>query len=563
MLVELRMSNSKLEKLWDGVQSLGNLKTIDLYGSKELVEVPDLSMATNLDQVTLSECASLREVHSSIFSLPKLRHLYLDGCTQLESLTTHIHMISLQTLWLYNCPSLKEFSVTSEEMEELYLSGTAIHYLPSSFFRNRKMKDLYLQGCVNLKIDGNELFDDRVMGSLTYLDLDGCKQVDASNLWHILHGVPSLRTLLLSNCCNLEALPDNIGLLSSLEFLDLSGSNVETLPASIKNLSMLKRLYMDDCMKLVFVPELPPSLERLELSGTNVKSMPTNFKNLSKLKWLELDNCAELVALLELPTSMKSLSAVNSTSLELDTNFTQRLLLQHISSCSLKHCNKYATPHEYVMLPGSHIPELFRSTTQTTSITIPYLPLSALCGFLLCFILSKPNSYLQFVKSSCHIYKQDKIFCGTSLRYLNNGDLISDHIIFWYVDIKYLHKIQKGGVNDHYIMSFEFDIQDSFCKSRKEVIKGCGVLPVYAKDLELKLDGIITKDIVQFQSNAQSSNNQEPVPLTDTLLQDEKKEFIVNDSCDRLAGGSRSRPSFRRFYAAALMLLLIASLAKQ
>nr|TKS02103.1 hypothetical protein D5086_0000166390 [Populus alba] len=48
-LVELHLRGSKLEKLWTGVKDVGNLRKINLSDSSYLMEIPDLSMAKNLD----------------------------------------------------------------------------------------------------------------------------------------------------------------------------------------------------------------------------------------------------------------------------------------------------------------------------------------------------------------------------------------------------------------------------------------------------------------------------------------------------------------------------------
>ncbi|EFH62637.1 hypothetical protein ARALYDRAFT_337990 [Arabidopsis lyrata subsp. lyrata] len=48
-LVELNMRESQFEYLWQGTQALKNLKKMDLLGSSNLKELPDLSNATNLE----------------------------------------------------------------------------------------------------------------------------------------------------------------------------------------------------------------------------------------------------------------------------------------------------------------------------------------------------------------------------------------------------------------------------------------------------------------------------------------------------------------------------------
>ncbi|CAA7059215.1 unnamed protein product [Microthlaspi erraticum] len=72
-LVQLHMSDSNLEKLWDGIKPLPNLRNIDLSYAVKLKEVPNLSEATNLQHLILSYCTSLVELPSSIRNLHKLK----------------------------------------------------------------------------------------------------------------------------------------------------------------------------------------------------------------------------------------------------------------------------------------------------------------------------------------------------------------------------------------------------------------------------------------------------------------------------------------------------------
>ncbi|CAA7053868.1 unnamed protein product [Microthlaspi erraticum] len=77
-LVELNLVDSKLEKLWQGTQPLTNLKRMDLSGSSNLKELPDLSYATNLEKLAVDGCYRLVEIHSSIGNLPKLEELQME-----------------------------------------------------------------------------------------------------------------------------------------------------------------------------------------------------------------------------------------------------------------------------------------------------------------------------------------------------------------------------------------------------------------------------------------------------------------------------------------------------
>ncbi|KAL5077372.1 hypothetical protein RYX36_016356 [Vicia faba] len=259
MLIELNLTHSKLTKLWDGVQNLVNLKLIVLSYSKDLIDIPDLSRATNLERVYLYKCKSLRQFHPSILSHCYLTNLDLRGCRKIESLKIDIHLKSLRNLLLHGCSSLTEFSVSSEEMRNLDLHGTAIHELSSSIWRNTKLTTLDLTDCNKLNIVGSMLSNDHGLGSVTELDLSGCTEIDALNLQFILDGIRSLNRLKMNECCNIEGLPENI-----------------------KNHTWLNWLDLNDCRKLVSVAELPPSL--LYLKALNCTYLDTDSSQQSLLE---------------------------------------------------------------------------------------------------------------------------------------------------------------------------------------------------------------------------------------------------------------------------------------
>ncbi|KAK7401101.1 hypothetical protein VNO78_12415 [Psophocarpus tetragonolobus] len=446
-LVELHMRDSKLKKLWDGVQDLVNLKTIDLDDSQNLIEIPDLSMAKNLDRLSLFGCESLCQLHPSILSLPKLTYLILSGCKEIESL--NVHSKSLNVLRLRGCLSLKELSVTSEEMTHLDLSQTPIHTLLSSMLSLPKLKYLYLSGCREIKSLNVHL------KSLCVLTLTCC-----SSLKEFSVTSEKLTLLELPNT-PICALPSSISHLLSLEELDLSGTNIECLPPIIKILSMLRVLWLNDCKNLVSLPELPPSLRDLYLN-----------------------DCWKLMSMPKFPPSVKEVSAFNCISL--DTDITQELVLQHMLQNHIPyihqqcHYNPTYSNGEYFIFPIDHVNDKCGFHTIKSSITIPFLPKSHLQGYISFIIISKgPLSDHQL---SCSIYRDDMFVGNDSWRCIGSENLISDHVLFWY------HNINKfGGTSEAY---------DPFCNltfifefgGDKDTIKRCGVFPVYLAESVFKLE---------------------------------------------------------------------------
>ncbi|KAL2322272.1 hypothetical protein Fmac_026651 [Flemingia macrophylla] len=452
-LVELRMMKSKIKKLWDGVQDLANLTKINL-GSRDLIEIPDLSMAKNLERVSLRYCENLGQLHPSMLSLPKLSYLDLRFCSKIESL--NIHSKSLRELYLEGCSSLKEFSVTSKEMTHVSLSRTTICVLPSSIWSNDKLTYLSLRGCNNLN---KFLSVDPVMGSSTTLVHFGCSQQhNASNLSY------------------LQALLHNIGHFSSLEELYLGGTNIERLPPNIKNLSLLIRLSLDGCRKLVSLPELPPSLEELDI-----------------------DDCRKLVCLPELPPLLKVVRGFNCTSLE--TNFSQQLVLQHmlhgrIPFLHKKHLsNPYYIDFGYFIFPGDHVMDECGFRTTGSSIIIPRLPLSHLHGFIYCIILSKGSCDDDVVL--CSIYQDDKRVGQDNNFFF--WETTSDHVLFSYAKIRDFFDSVPFKIE----FEFEFDKEQN-----QKFIKECGVFPVYASESGLKVFGGNSKKFFNSTSNTQISDNE-------------------------------------------------------
>ncbi|XP_057432689.1 TMV resistance protein N-like [Lotus japonicus] len=416
-----------IDEVIEALHLVVNLKEIDLTCSKDLVELPDLTHATNLEVLRLEECISLREVHPSILSLPKLESLNLQGCTKIECLETEVHSKSLRIIHLHNCSSLKKFSVFSKKLEELWLDCTVIQELPSSIWRCEKLESLWLMGCDNLESFGIESKSshDPVNASLQILDLSGCKLVNESNLCLILDGVRSLSDLYLEDCCNLRALPDSIGSLTSLVELHLSGNNnVEMLSPNIKNLLKLKSLYLVNCRKLVSLPDLPPSLKRL--------------------------------------------SAVNCTSLE--TKFSTQLL-------SVVNTDDRGG---YVMVPGSQVPDMFMFRGEGDSITFPQLPNSRnICRFTCCIILP----YLPQSRGTLRyrINKHPTLYDDGFLLFCPYGDTsISDHLVLFSIPIDRFDSLECDPNN----ITFEFG---HLYSNDTIEIKRCGVIPVYASQYQQQL----------------------------------------------------------------------------
>ncbi|RYR42535.1 hypothetical protein Ahy_A08g039004 isoform A [Arachis hypogaea] len=189
-LVEIIMPSSQLEKLWEGVQNLVNLKLVDLNYSSHLVELPDFSKAPNLEEVNVSNCKSLQQVPQSVLSSQKLGYLFLNDCNELRSFQHNIHHQSLKTLSFHSCIGLREFSLTqlNHGTDKLVLSAP--------------LERLKLDYCSNLS-----LLPDNISMLSSLKDLSMCHSSVRSLPESIKH-LSRLKYLNLSNCEKLQSIPE-------------------------------------------------------------------------------------------------------------------------------------------------------------------------------------------------------------------------------------------------------------------------------------------------------------------------------------------------------------------
>nr|WLD25410.1 TMV resistance protein N [Morus macroura] len=229
MLVRLDMRGSQLEKLWEGVQHLNKLKSIDLTGSMKLTQVPDLSLALNIESVNLMFCASLIEVPSCFQHLNKLQELDLRGCPSLCKLSEPPK--NLKTLEVVPGPIVKRASMCS-----CYCSkGFKWSLSPELSLKLERFPEIsHPMECIE---------------TLT-LDSSAIKELPFS-----IKNLTGLKRLSLNFCQNLEFLPDSFHCLSSLQELRLAC-----------------------CRKLESLPRLPLSLSFIDASCcTSLKRMSSSI----------------------------------------------------------------------------------------------------------------------------------------------------------------------------------------------------------------------------------------------------------------------------------------------
>uniref|UniRef100_A0A6N2NBD8 TIR domain-containing protein n=1 Tax=Salix viminalis TaxID=40686 RepID=A0A6N2NBD8_SALVM len=202
----LQITGAHLRELQSSPQRILNkLKILNLSYSKCLVKTPNFRGLPSLERLILVECTSLVEPCFVEF----------EGCNSLKSLPESMGSLkSLQTLNVTRCSQLEKLPDSLgglESLTELFAKGTAIKQLPTSARYLKKLTKLSFGGYKNVFCSPNPPSKSR---SLKELDLSYAGLSDA---------ISSI----------------DLGSLSFLEHLNLSGNGFFNLPSGISRLPKL------------------------------------------------------------------------------------------------------------------------------------------------------------------------------------------------------------------------------------------------------------------------------------------------------------------------------------
>ncbi|KAG6676248.1 hypothetical protein I3842_15G142800 [Carya illinoinensis] len=331
-LRELKLYGSGVVSLPPCIEGSVGLSKLDLRDCKQLEEI--LGLPLNIEEVDARGCSSLKSfLPESNNSLSRLRELKLCG-SGIVSLPPCIEgSVGLSELDLRDCKQLQEILRLPLNIEEVDARGCSSlkSFLPESNNNLSRLRELKLcgSGVVSLPpcIEGSV--------GLSELDLRDCKQLEEilclpPNIKEVnARGCSSLKNFLPKS----NNLSWTYNFSSSLRTLNLFGSGIVSLPSCIKGFVGLSELDLRYCKQLEEILHLPPNikevdargcveqncfstLKELDLSSSDIVSLPKSIKRVNGLKQLRLEDCRQLQEILELPPNIEEMYANGCISLE-------------------------------------------------------------------------------------------------------------------------------------------------------------------------------------------------------------------------------------------------------
>ena len=299
------------------------MKRIDLRECLSIRRLPDLC-APNLEELDISGCENLIEVHEAIGSLEKLKKWNISECKKLQILPSSFSLKSLESINLDGCVSLEKLpDLGAPNLKSLHMMDCEnlieVHEAIGSL---DKLKEWALDNCKKLQILPSTLR----LKSLPSISLCGCVSLEK---FPRIHSEMKCHSLYLHDSSIREwdsSLKYQISWLSNLNLANCQ--NIGDFLVSISgckftNLSFLK---VRDCdghileSHILMKPDSFPSLRFLTIDGCNIVTIPTSIIRFTTLEELSMRNCKKLREIPRLPQHIRSVNAENCTSLDLPSS---------------------------------------------------------------------------------------------------------------------------------------------------------------------------------------------------------------------------------------------------
>ncbi|KAL0729078.1 hypothetical protein Bca4012_025171 [Brassica carinata] len=279
------------------VELAGNLKLLPPEIKEWYKTHPEFAQQRgNLKVVNLRGCNSLEAV-PDLSNHKFLEKLVFERCMRLVEVPTSVGTLrKLLHLDFRHCPNLTEFLADVSGLKRLE------KLLPLWLFKSECVtrKHRYIQ---ELPVG---------IGMLTSLEELDLSSTSLQSLPSSIRYLKNLQNLSLMHCASLSKIPDTINELRSLKKLFIYGSAGEELPLRLGSLPCLTDFSAGGCKLLKHVPSSIgglSSLLELELDGTPIETLPEEIGDLHFIQKLVLRNCKSLKVL---PDSIGNMDTLHS-----------------------------------------------------------------------------------------------------------------------------------------------------------------------------------------------------------------------------------------------------------
>jgi len=280
--------------------------------------------------------------------------------------------------------------------------------------------------------------------------------------------------------CPINTLPSSFGCQSKLEVLDLRGSEIESIPSSIINLTRLRKLNIRFCSKLLVLPVLPSSLETLLVGvcrllktvlfpSTVAEQFKENKKKVEFWNCLNLDESSLINIGLNLQINLMKLACQHLSTLEHDDYVESYVDYED-------NLDSYQAMYAY---PGSNVPNwlVYKTTEDDMILDFSQPHLSPLLGFVFCFVIAKHFKLRYQIKLKITTIEGDDEKDGVDIYLRRQWDIESDHVCMIYNQpcSQYLTRLAKNQT------SFKIKVTaiPSHEEQKREVkLKGFGMSPI-------------------------------------------------------------------------------------
>ncbi|KAL2565404.1 hypothetical protein GLYMA_19G137200v4 [Glycine max] len=256
LLRVLDLRDSTCKTLPRSIGKLKHLRSFSIQNNPNIKRLPNsICKLQNLQFLSVLRCKELEALPKGFRKLICLRHLGITTKQPVLPYTEITNLISLELLSIESCHNMESIfgGVKFPALKALNVAAChSLKSLPLDVINFPELETLTVKDCVNLDLDlwKEHHEEQNPKLRLKYVAFWGLPQLVALPQW-LQETANSLRTLIISDCDNLEMLPEWLSTMTNLKVLLIYGCpKLISLPDNIHHLTALEHLHISGCPEL-------------------------------------------------------------------------------------------------------------------------------------------------------------------------------------------------------------------------------------------------------------------------------------------------------------------------